>query len=163
MRKLLPWSHHVQRGPWAVMVQAQDSLDVRIGEKIRARRHVLGMSQSELGRRLGVTHQQINKYENGDSHIRARTLYRVAQILGVEPAHFFEGLDADEPKRDQDADTSPSGIETVCRRDTLELVRLYLSLPDKKSQRAFLHLGRAVLNASDSLQNPFADLPSDNK
>jgi len=143
-----------------MVVDTQDALDVRIGEKIRARRHVVGMSQSELGRQLGVTHQQINKYENGDSQIRARTLYRVAHILGVDPNHFFEDLESTAP-REARPETAAAGIETVCRRDTLELVRLYLSLPDKKSQRAFLQLGRAVLNASETLRNPMADLPTD--
>ncbi|SDG33614.1 Transcriptional regulator, contains XRE-family HTH domain [Limimonas halophila] len=141
-------------------LQVQDSLDIRIGEKIRARRHVLGMSQSELGRQLGVTHQQINKYENGDSHIRARTLYRLARILGVDPGHFFEGLD-DDTGSDTAVGVNQASIETVCRRDTLELVRLYLSLPDKKSQRAFLQLGRAVSNASETLRTPVTDLPTD--
>ncbi len=69
-----------------------DPIDVHVGNRIRERRLVQTMSQKELGRKLGVTFQQIQKYEKGINRIGAGRLFRLTFALGVSIAYFFEGM-----------------------------------------------------------------------
>lgn len=69
-----------------------DDIDRHVGERVRVRRIMVGMSQGDLGKKLGITFQQIQKYENGANRISASRLYRTAQILRVPVSFFFEGL-----------------------------------------------------------------------
>jgi transcriptional regulator with XRE-family HTH domain len=69
-----------------------DGVDKHVGERVRLRRIMLKMSQTELGGKIGVTFQQLQKYEKGANRIGASRLYQLAQILNVPPGFFFEGL-----------------------------------------------------------------------
>ena len=69
-------------------------IDALVGSKVRALRTLRGMSQTELATRVGITFQQIQKYENGANRMGASRLYAIASALGVGPAHFFEDLTA---------------------------------------------------------------------
>ena len=69
-----------------------NNVDLLIGTKIRLRRHVLGMSQTDLGNRIGVTFQQVQKYEKGHNKIVASRLLEVANIMDVPISDFFEDL-----------------------------------------------------------------------
>lgn len=68
-------------------------LDRQIGRKVKLARNACRLSLQELGRRVGVTYQQVQKYETGANRISASTLYRIAQATDVEVGYFFEGLD----------------------------------------------------------------------
>ncbi len=72
--------------------RAPNTIDVRIGERVRARRTALGMSQDALANRLGITFQQVQKYEKGVNRIAASRLFDIAAILETPVAYFFEGL-----------------------------------------------------------------------
>ena len=69
-----------------------NNVDLLIGTKIRLRRHVLGMSQTDLGNRIGVTFQQVQKYEKGHNKIVASRLLEVTNIMDVPISYFFEDL-----------------------------------------------------------------------
>ena len=71
-----------------------NNVDLLIGTKIRLRRHVLGMSQTDLGNRIGVTFQQVQKYEKGTNRISASALQQIAKFLEVPAAYFFEGANS---------------------------------------------------------------------
>lgn len=68
-------------------------IDAIVGQRLRERREELGLSQSRLGRHLGLTFSQIQKYEKGSNRIGAGRLYMVAQYLGVSPTYFFDAVD----------------------------------------------------------------------
>jgi transcriptional regulator with XRE-family HTH domain len=68
------------------------AIDAHVGQRLRARRIALGLSQGELGRRLGLTFSQVQKYEKGVNRIGAGRLYHAASLLGVPVQYFFEGL-----------------------------------------------------------------------
>jgi transcriptional regulator with XRE-family HTH domain len=70
-----------------------DRIDVLVGQRIRALRAAQGMSQAELGQKVGVRFQQIQKYESGANRVSASRLLALAQTLGVPVGHFFEGLE----------------------------------------------------------------------
>ena len=119
------WSYTVGKfGPRPV--------DVHVGGRVRACRTLIGMSQEELGKPVGLTFQQIQKYETGRDRIAASRLWQFSLILGQPISWFFEGIG--ERKR--------KGDELVAKRETLQLVR-YLSACDPGVQK---HLA-AMINA----------------
>lgn len=73
-----------------------DLIDVHVGEKLKERRTMLRLSQENLAEHLGITFQQVQKYENGSNRIGASRLYRIAHYLGAEVSLFYEGLKLDE-------------------------------------------------------------------
>ena len=75
------------------MKSERDPIDVHVGSRLRLIRTARRCSLEELGRRIGVTYQQVQKYETGANRISASTLYRIAQILETAPTFFFEGLE----------------------------------------------------------------------
>src|SRR5579863_6200992 len=106
-------------------------IDVHVGGRIRLRRTLLGMSQERLGEALGLTFQQVQKYERGANRVGASRLYRLSQILDVPVSFFFEDISPETAG----APSGGAGIasagtvaalpesETVMRRETLELVQ----------------------------------------
>ena len=107
-------------------------VDVHVGGRVRACRTLIGMSQEELGKPVGLTFQQIQKYENGRDRIAASRLWQFSLILGRPISWFFEGIG--EQKR--------KGDDLLAKRETLQLVR-YLSACDPDVQK---HLA-AMINA----------------
>jgi transcriptional regulator with XRE-family HTH domain len=77
-------------------------VDVHVGSRIRMRRQFVGMSQEKLGELLGITFQQVQKYEKGSNRISASRLYYTAKILGVPVQFFFEELPGSEERTSQD-------------------------------------------------------------
>ena len=73
------------------------AIDAHVGERMRERRLILGMSQEKLGEALGISFQQIQKYERGTNRIGAGRLFTIGQVLGVAVSYFFDGLDAGVP------------------------------------------------------------------
>ena len=74
------------------MAKPSNIVDVYVGARLRMRRMILGMSQSKLGELLGVTFQQIQKYESGSNCISVHRLRLTARALEVSPSYFFEGV-----------------------------------------------------------------------
>ena len=74
------------------MAKPSNIVDVYVGARLRMRRMILGMSQSKLGELLGVTFQQIQKYESGANRISVHRLRLTARVLEVSPSYFFEGI-----------------------------------------------------------------------
>ncbi len=91
-------------------------VDVHVGGRVKAGRTLIGMSQTELGKHVGLTYQQIQHYEKGMDRIMASRLWQFSLILGRPISWFFEGIG--EQKR--------KGDDLVPKRETLQLVR-YLS------------------------------------
>ncbi len=108
-------------------------VDVHVGGRVKARRTLIGMSQTELGKRVGLTFQQIQRYENGMNRIAASRLWVISLVLGRPISWFFEGIG--ERKR--------KGDDILAKRETLQLVR-YLSACDPDVQK---HLA-AMINAA---------------
>ncbi|WFS69566.1 helix-turn-helix transcriptional regulator (plasmid) [Agrobacterium leguminum] len=75
----------------AVLVKTPDNIDVDVGTKIKLRRRLVGMSQESLGAAIGVTFQQVQKYEKGMNRVGASRLARIAEVLGVPVSFFFSG------------------------------------------------------------------------
>ncbi len=109
-------------------------IDQHIGQRVRERRLVLGLSQSVLADGLGISFQQLQKYEKGSTRIGAGRLYACAQLLDVPPEYFFEGLEG-----------SDSGTPDETRSDeALKLARAYYSIDDPAQRLHVRKLVRAI-------------------
>ena len=120
-------------------------VDVHVGKRIRMRQLFLGMNQETLANGLGLTFQQVQKYEGGANRVSASRLSAMADILGVSISYFFaEFPTAGEP-------TSAEAIEQrerLERPETIDLVRFYYAIPDDRVRQQFLELVIDPLNAS---------------
>lgn len=120
--------------------RAANSVDRKLGERLRARRLEIGMSQERLADLLGITFQQVQKYEKGINRIAASRLYGAAVALDVSVARFFEGLDGG---RD-DTEANPSAEDMFLKPGVAEMARFFLSIESEKVRDLMLELMRAM-------------------
>ena len=126
-------------------------VDVHVGARVRLRRMLLGMSQEKLGEHLGLTFQQIQKYEKGINRIGASRLFDLSQVLGVPVQFFYEEAPTGEPQPvmpDGFAEKPPENsiVEFLRSRDGLELNKAFVRISDAKARRAIVDLVRSLAN-----------------
>ena len=115
-----------RRGPTAV--------DTHVGQKIRARRIFLGMSQTEVADAVGITFQQIQKYERGTNRVGASRLQQISDAMGVSPFYFFEGAPTVGKKMpaQKEGELSEGAILSfLATREGATLVRGFLAIEQK--------------------------------
>ena len=104
-----------------------------VGSRIRERRIMLGLSQQKMAKMIGVTYQQAHKYERGINRVSAGRLFQIGKALGVDVAHFFEGIEGP-----GEADLTPR------RRMCLEVARNFANIQNERHQEALSKLARAL-------------------
>jgi transcriptional regulator with XRE-family HTH domain len=125
-------------------------IDVHVGSRIRLRRTLLGMSQERLGDQLGLTFQQVQKYERGVNRVGASRLFDLARVLDVPISFFFDdmpdGLVGNASRRSAGVPDAPESIadDTMTRRETLELVRAYYRIADPNQRKKLFELVKAM-------------------
>ncbi len=102
-------------------------VDAHVGSRVRLRRTLLGMNQTQLGAALGVTFQQLQKNERGMNRIGASRLWQLSQVLDVPVSYFFKGLD--------EGAKAWSSDDMLVGRETLELVRSYYRITDPTTRK----------------------------
>jgi transcriptional regulator with XRE-family HTH domain len=118
-------------------------VDVRIGQRMRARRLEIGMSQERLAVLLGVTFQQVQKYERGVNRVAASRLFDVASALDVPVSSFFEGLRSNVSRGSGGGERE--AIEAALgTKEGRELIGLFASLKNATSKRRLVELARLV-------------------
>jgi transcriptional regulator with XRE-family HTH domain len=117
-----------------------DPVDVHVGARIRTRRLLLGMNQETLANALGLTFQQVQKYEGGANRVSASRLAQMADVLGVPVAYFFDDLEA----AGEDAAADHDHRELMQRPEAIELIRWYYAIPDAAVRQQFLDMVKAV-------------------
>lgn len=123
-------------------------IDVHVGSRIRLRRTLLGMSQEKLGEALGLTFQQVQKYERGVNRVGASRLFDLARVLDVPIGFFFDdmpdalGGTVGGMRRGMGFAEGQDGFEddTLHRRETLELVRAYYRITDPSIRKRVFDL-----------------------
>ncbi len=128
-------------------------IDVHVGSRVRLRRTLLGMSQEKLGEAIGLTFQQVQKYERGANRVGASRLYDLSRVLDVPVGFFFDEM------TEEVAGASPGqirgngglpldGIEPeldpMAKRETLELVRAYYRISSPKVRKRIFELTKAL-------------------
>jgi transcriptional regulator with XRE-family HTH domain len=121
-----------------------NSIDAHVGARVRLRRTLLGMSQEKLGEAIGLTFQQVQKYERGANRIGASRLYDLSRVLDVPVSYFFEELPDMPVGRAQQTATSMPDPDPLAKRETLELVRAYYRISDPLVRRRMFELTKAV-------------------
>ncbi len=123
-----------------------NEFDSHVGRRLRAARTLAGMSQTRLGQAVGLTFQQIQKYEKGVNRIGASRLQQFAALLNVPPSYFFEGQQTDQPTPSQAAvdEIDPNLIGAVSQRQAMELVRNFSRIDSKSLRRHIFDLVKAA-------------------
>lgn len=106
-------------------------VDVHVGQRVRQRRWMLGLTQQQLGEQVGIRFQQIQKYETGENRMSASRLFDIACVLRVPVAFFYEGL-ASGASADAQA-----AKEILADREAIELVRTFSAMPEQQRQNLF--------------------------
>ena len=122
--------------------KAPNPIDKHVGSRVRMRRMMLGMSQEKLGDALGLTFQQVQKYEKGSNRIGASRLQQISLILQVPISFFFEG--APPPPGDQfglgEAPSPAYVTDFLATSDGLTLVKAFMRIPSSKLRRRIVDL-----------------------
>jgi transcriptional regulator with XRE-family HTH domain len=128
-------------------------IDVQVGSRVRLRRNMLGLSQEKLGEAIGLTFQQVQKYERGANRIGASRLHELSRVMDVPVSFFFDDID---PVR---APAIPGGFseppaeafesDPLRRRETVELVDAYYTIEDPAVRRRLFELARTLAAEGD--------------
>ena len=126
-----------------------NATDVHVGSKMRMRRKMMGLSQEKLGDLLGITFQQIQKYEKGTNRVGASRLQAMAKALDVPISFFFPDQDAAAPSGMQEG-SADFVMDFMSSSEGLDLSRAFARIRDPKVRRKLLELVRAVADSSES-------------
>ena len=141
-----------RKRPSASAKGGPNPVDIHVGARLRLRRTLLGMSQDKLGQALGLTFQQIQKYERGANRIGSSRLYQLGQILDVPVSYFFDDMTEDiaAPHRRHGAKGLADQAQqlyvddSLTRRETLELARAYYRITDPKVRKQLFELTKSL-------------------
>jgi transcriptional regulator with XRE-family HTH domain len=129
-------------------------VDIHVGGRVRLRRTLLGLSQGKLGEAVGLTFQQIQKYERGANRISASRLHALSNVLDVPVPFFFEDLPPDIPgKGGKSVPGLAEGVQEgyapdpLAKRETLELVRAYYRINDPNVRKRLYDLVKCLSDA----------------
>lgn len=131
----------------SVKAKGPNPVDVHVGSRVRLRRMLVGLSQEKLGDSMGLTFQQIQKYEKGVNRIGASRLFKLSQVLDVPVQFFFDGMPASEESRSSgvaNRDTEAFLFEFLNTRDGLELNRAFIKVSDPEVRRSVIDLVRSL-------------------
>ena len=133
------------------MAANPNPIDIHVGSRVRLRRTLMGMSQEKLGDALGLTFQQVQKYERGVNRIGSSRLYHLSKILDVPIAYFFDDMTP------LVKGAMPGMAETaqhvfvpdpLAKRETLELVRAYYGISDARARKRLFEMTKALAKLS---------------
>ncbi len=131
-------------------------IDVHVGRRMRLRRTLLGITQEKLGEAIGLTFQQIQKYERGTNRIGASRLFDLARVLDVPVGFFFDDMSEDvaarSPGQSKGApgEAVDVGPNPMAKRETLELVRAYYKINDSAVRKRLFEMVKALgLNGAE--------------
>ena len=128
-------------------------IDAHIGKQIRSRRHFLGLSQTDLANKIGVTFQQIQKYEKGQNKITAGRLLEASHILNVNINYFFKNFSnrsSDLKLHEEPAEFSyKQPPEEQSKPDAIKLVKLYNKIPNNKIRKNLLNFLKSITNEDE--------------
>ena len=131
-------------------------IDVHVGARVRLRRTLLGLSQEKLGEALGLTFQQVQKYERGANRVGASRLFDLSRVLDVPVSFFFDDM-SDDTKSQAPSLLLNGGLEETAaefehdpltKRETLELVRAYYRISDPAIRKRVYELAKALADTT---------------
>jgi transcriptional regulator with XRE-family HTH domain len=131
-------------------VKLGDPIDLHVGARVRLRRVMLSMSQAKLGEQLGVSFQQVQKYEKGSNRIGASRLLQIARVLSVPVSSFFENAPGAPGKANKaERREVTSLVDFLSTTEGLKLNRAFLQIKDPKVRRRVVDLVRGMTGEMD--------------
>jgi len=131
-----------------------DPIDANVGNRVRLRRMLVGMSQEKLGELLGLTFQQVQKYEKGVNRVGAGRLFRIARILNVEIPYFFQdvqdNLSGAQSGFAEEA-AAPPVMEFVSSGEGLQLSRAFMRIQAAKVRKRVLELVKSMADSAEGV------------
>ena len=129
-------------------------IDRHVGSRVRMRRMMISMSQEKLGERLGITFQQVQKYEKGTNRIGASRMHQIASILGVPVAFFYEGAPGGDATAPGFAESgNPAYVsDFLATSEGLALSKAFMKVSDPKLRRRIVDLVEAMVVASETTE-----------
>lgn len=114
-------------------------VDIHVGQKLRQRRWLIGMTQQKLAEMVGIKFQQIQKYETGANRVSASRLWDISEALGVPAAHFFEGVEDIDARLEAKVagNTTKAPADLLNDKEAMDLVRSYYAIPENQRRRLF--------------------------
>jgi transcriptional regulator with XRE-family HTH domain len=130
----------------ATELSGPNPIDLHVGSRIRLRRKVLGVSQESLAADLGLTFQQIQKYERGTNRVSASKLYEIARSLQTTTSYFFDGFADPYSGKAQTPEyvEEKAAVDFLMTPEGLEMAALFPKIPKGKMRRRVLDLVRAM-------------------
>lgn len=129
-------------------------IDIHVGSRVRLRRMMLGMSQEKLGEHLGITFQQIQKYEKGTNRIGASRLQHIARVLTVPVAFFFEDAPASPgdaaPGSLAEPERTSYVVDFLSSSEGIQLNKAFVRIKDAKLRRRVIDLVRALVGEDEA-------------
>lgn len=122
-----------------------DPIDAHVGSRVRICRAHRDLSQADLGEAIGLTFQQIQKYERGTNRISASRLYEIAQVLDVPVSFFFDDM----PGTIEQKPPAEAPADPLTRREALEVVRAYHAIADKSVRKSLFDMIKAVIKSDE--------------
>jgi transcriptional regulator with XRE-family HTH domain len=128
-------------------------VDVHVGRRIRLRRTLLGLSQMTLAEEMGISFQQLQKYERGSNRVSSSRLFDLSRIMNVPLAYFFDEMDGDVEKQSPAAlhGRVPKAFELkqdpASKRETLELVRAYYGIENRDVRQRLTNMIRTIASS----------------
>jgi transcriptional regulator with XRE-family HTH domain len=114
-------------------------VDVYVGKRLRFRRTILGLAQRKLGEQIGVTHQQIQKYEKGINRMGSSTLFKLATILRVPISYFFDGYETQEEIQDI---ANEYGLKN---KEIKKLVKNFIKIEDAETRKSVVAIVKNIV------------------
>ncbi len=126
------------------MSRSPDPIDAHVGARLRLRRMMLGVSQEKLAAQVGVTFQQIQKYEKGQNRIGASRLLQLSRALSAPVGYFFEGA----PGSAADAATAPDVASLLATPEAVQLATAFAQVADAATRRRIVDLVQALVSGA---------------
>jgi len=127
---------------------SKQDIDTHVGKRLRLRRTMMGLSQESVAKAVGITFQQVQKYEKGANAMNAGRLYEFGQFMHVPVAYFFEGLDqsgaAGEAGFAEDAEKFDHTQKRVSDRESLEMMKAFKRIKEQIVRKRLADLVRAI-------------------
>ena len=129
-------------------------IDAQVGNRVRLRRMLIGMSQERLGELLGLTFQQVQKYEKGVNRIGAGRLFEVSRILGVPIDYFYEGVNGQAVGGQANASgqATPPIMEFVSSGEGLQLSLAFMRIKDTRVRKRMLDLVKSLAEEGEKVE-----------
>ncbi len=151
----MPKPSHVRRRTKKQTSRGPNPIDIHVGARVRLRRNQLGLTLMTLAKAVGVTYQQLQKYERGVNRVGASRLFNLGRALDVPVSFFFEDLSpaaaGGGKRRTRGLSEAPAAVlepDSLSKRETVELIRAYYLVTDPGLRKRVLDLMQALGKAS---------------